>query len=419
MILLALLLPLALVGVVSTVFETLEAEATGGSTDPDDIAAETDALLASIPDGPDIAADDDHNMLSGTPGPDMLNGLGGNDEIYGLAGQDTLFGGDGQDLLAGQEGNDELYGQAQRDLLGGGMGDDSLFGGEGNDFLFGQDGSDLLVGGRGNDCMDGGKDADTLQGGLGRDALCGAAGDDLLEGEAHNDILLGSFGEDTLLGGDGDDLLIGGAGADSLVGGIGNDALMGGHSNFDGTAVGNMEFNRSYIEAFERLSGLDPETIARVLPPEIIEAIPSEALAVLRAELAGGGLSEADLEALRETYGDSLQDTLDGGAGDDMLYLESDDIAIGGSGADTFILSNEVPDQVIQITDFNAAEDMLMMQYEAGDAPLSVRVISDDEDGNAYIYFNDTLAVQVDNAAGTINARSIAMQEIDPPFFAS
>jgi hypothetical protein len=79
----------------------------------------------------------------------------------GDLGADTLTGGAEADILLGLAGNDRLTG---------GAGDDVLLGGDGNDRLYGQAGLDLLYGGAGNDYLDG----------WGVAQLSGEAGDDLL-----------------------------------------------------------------------------------------------------------------------------------------------------------------------------------------------------------------------------------------------
>ena len=69
------------------------------------------------------------NVISGTPGDDVVHALGGNDIVYGEGGADIVCGGDQ---------------------------DDQLFGGPGNDWLIGAKGDDILTGGLGTDICDGG-----------------------------------------------------------------------------------------------------------------------------------------------------------------------------------------------------------------------------------------------------------------------
>jgi hypothetical protein len=108
-------------------------------------------------------------------------------------------------------------------------------------------------------------------------------------------VIGGGAGDDTLTGGDGDDTLSGGAGDDSLMGGAGADQLYGGEG--DDT-------------------------------------------------LDGGTAPEGQF------------DILDGGAGDDQIHLSSTTIAIGGAGADNFVLAaRPAPDGLYGVVfDFTARE---------------------------------------------------------------
>jgi Ca2+-binding RTX toxin-like protein len=92
-----------------------------------------------------------NDLLTGTPGADVIAAGGGNDRITGLAGKDAACGGDGKDTLTGGKGKDLLRGEAGRDTLKGGPGRDKLKGGLGRDTLKGGPGKDGLKGGPGRD----------------------------------------------------------------------------------------------------------------------------------------------------------------------------------------------------------------------------------------------------------------------------
>lgn len=157
--------------------------------------------------------------------------------------------------------------------------------------LKGTDESENLYGGSGND---------TLRGGGGNDGLWGGKGDDTLEGGTGNDRLYGEAGTDTLQGGDGLDILVGGDGSDKLDGGAGNDVLIG-----DGQ--GDLQ---SVIA-----DTVNAETFRDFL------------------DLKSPGELESYM-AQFETANDG-KDTLDGGAGDDLLFgMGGDDILRGGDGND-------------------------------------------------------------------------------------
>ncbi len=204
------------------------------------------------------------NIISGTPGTDILIGtqeaeslLGTNEGIFiqGLAGNDQIFGGNGNDNIHGNQGedfidagpgddlvhggqghdyivansgNNEMYGDLGQDTLVGGPGNDFMNGNQGNDVLFAVAGNNTLHGGQGDDSLIGGTGDDILFGDKGNDIICAGSGNNFLYGNQGNDILTGGDGDDVLYGGKDDDLLIGGAGNDWLSGDLGNDILIGG-----------------------------------------------------------------------------------------------------------------------------------------------------------------------------------------------
>lgn len=117
-----------------------------------------------------LMGDDEDNIMDGGADNDQISGGGGNDELYGGtgsdyikgdAGRDIINGGDGEDiidggdgddiLLNGSDGNDIIAGGSGNDLLRGGQGDDKMSGGEGDDILFADSGNDELYGGDGKD----------------------------------------------------------------------------------------------------------------------------------------------------------------------------------------------------------------------------------------------------------------------------
>src|SRR5262245_54402839 len=87
-------------------------------------------------------ADDNDNVVSGTPGNDRLPGLDGNDTIRGLAGNDIIQGGDGKDFMNGGVGNDTLTGGKGPDLFvfNAGFGNDIITDFQNNDRIQFEDG---------------------------------------------------------------------------------------------------------------------------------------------------------------------------------------------------------------------------------------------------------------------------------------
>lgn len=237
---------------------------------------------------------------------DEFDGMPQSDDLEDMTDNDIDLWGDGSDnILTGNGGNDAVYGGGGNDLLGGRDGDDLLDGDAGDDHLHGGEGSDRLIGGLGADVLHGEGGIDRLTGGAGNDALYGHEGDDDLFGDAGHDTLAGGDGQDSLTGGDGQDELNGGLGNDLLGGGGGSDVLDGGAGN---------------------------DTIWGQMPDE----------------------NDADA------------DFLNGGNGDDLLMIGAGDYANGGAGADVFALQDiHKGDLVAQITDFDPAEDGLVVIYDA------------------------------------------------------
>ena len=195
---------------------------------------------------PKVDADNELNLILGTPQNDILNGTNGNDEIrafdsedtlngrngsdilYGAAGDDSLNGGLGNDLLNGNGDRDTINGGSGEDIVNGGSGNDILRGGTNDDSLNGETDNDIIFGNAGNDTLNGGLNSDRLYGGDGIDSLVGNKGDDRLYGGSDRDFIQGDDGNDTLIGSQDNDTLQGNSGKDVLNGGSGNDELSGG-----------------------------------------------------------------------------------------------------------------------------------------------------------------------------------------------
>lgn len=196
-----------------------------------------------------------------------------------------------------------LYGDDQHDVA---------------DRINGSDWADTIEGNGGADSLSGSGGADLLEGGAGADTLWGGAGNDTLRGGAENDSLEGDLGADSLDGGEGDDMLRGGAngnsgdGTDRIFGQAGNDTLSGG--------AGNDHLNGGTGDDF------------------------------IWGEWGNDYL-----------LGDDGRDRLGGSNGDDTLIGGRDnDTLTGGAGADRFCHSGQKTDGIDLITDFNAAQDLLV-----------------------------------------------------------
>ena len=212
-----------------------------GHNDPGEVFR--DNPLTAGPDSNYLRyAGDEHIVLGGTNGNDILIAGGGDDTVWGDGGNDRIEGGDG---------NDQLRGGAGDDIISDRGGDDNIQGGDGNDVLHGGNGINLIIGGFGNDFIVTGEDASEAIGGQGNDFILGSKaneqdmgneGDDWIEkGTADgapgdnfdplgndpiigNDVFIGGNENDKFNGEGGDDIMVGSLGfGDRYIGGSGYD----------------------------------------------------------------------------------------------------------------------------------------------------------------------------------------------------
>jgi Ca2+-binding RTX toxin-like protein len=265
------------------------------------------------------------NTISGTPGADSLsgdtNGADQFDFIEGLAGNDTLFGGNANDTLRGGADNDSLNGGIGNDSLDGNIGNDTLRGGGGTDFADGGDGNDVLlvgaeggtisnfVGGAGFDVIDasavtqfwwvqGVSSVEKIIMSGFDESWVGSNATETFEGRGGSDTIDSAGGHDTILGGDGIDLLTGGAGNDSLDGGLGFDYVYftGATAAVEASLAKGKSTGGAGNDEIDNVEGLVGWTFAD--------------------KLTGNGQDNA-------LAGLEGNDTLDGGAGFDLVYYNS------------------------------------------------------------------------------------------------
>ncbi|WP_460164569.1 peroxidase family protein [Pseudomonas sp. S2_F03] len=185
---------------------------------------------------------DQHIVMGGTNGADILIASEGDDTVWGDGGNDRIEGGDGNDQLRGGTGDDIITDTG---------GDDNIQGGDGNDVLHGGNGINLIIGGFGNDFIVTGEDASEAIGGQGNDFILGSKaneqdmgneGDDWIEkgtsdgAPGDNFDPLGNdpvIGHDVFIGGNENDKFNGEGGDDIMVGSLGmGDRYIGG-SGYD------------------------------------------------------------------------------------------------------------------------------------------------------------------------------------------
>lgn len=156
-------------------------------------------------------------------------------------------------------------------------------------------------------------DPNTLLGTPGNDVIDGLGGDDVIKGFGGNDQLYGSAGNDTLVGGDGADTLVGGDDQDQLSGNAGDD-ILGGDTGFDTLAGG------AGSDSLD--GGDDNDTLYS-----------SDQTPYFNFPYFGNPGTAPVLDTGTEV------DSLNGGAGDDVIFAGYGDNVDGGSGADKLFIS--------------------------------------------------------------------------------
>ncbi len=358
-------------------FDEIEKVLTGTGDDSIDGGSSTGPIDVETGGGDDtVAGGTGDDTIDGGDDNDSIDGGDGDDSIAGGAGTDTLTGGLGADTIDGGAGDDDITVGAG-DVATGGSGDDDFFldptntdgpdtitidggtdgtSGAPDDFANGDDGDTLnftgltnvtivtplvddgtgsfsgvvsyendegetvtvdfteienvlgLPGGPdgvvdgeatgelmdvgyddANAPTDGGGDLitenpDSIEGNGGDDTINAGGGNDTVDGGADDDVIDGGLGDDSVLGGDGADSVVGGDGADTIYGGSNVPA--------DNLIDDNIDPGQN-----------DPDTL-------------------------------------------NGQDTLDGGAGNDVIFGEDDDDSItGGTGNDS--LDGGIDDDIL------------------------------------------------------------------------
>ncbi|PMZ88159.1 MULTISPECIES: peroxidase family protein [unclassified Pseudomonas] len=201
-----------------------------------------------IRDNPDTVGPDtnylqytgeDHVVMGGTAGNDIiisgegddtLYGDGGNDRLEGGAGNDAVLGGAGDDIISDSFGDNRLEGNDGNDVIIAGsmlVGGNLILGGDGQDFIITTEDISLTFGGQGDDFILGAKTNLPPMGGEGDDWIekgtqDGAPGDNfsplLNDDVIGNDIFIGGGGFDEMIGEGGDDIFTGSDAQDKMEG---------------------------------------------------------------------------------------------------------------------------------------------------------------------------------------------------------
>ncbi|UYZ71605.1 Ig-like domain-containing protein [Moraxella bovis] len=209
-----------------------------------------------------------------------------------------------------------------------------------------------------------------------------------LKGSNFADILTGNNASNNIFGNEGDDKIDGGLGDDYLDGGQGADTLIGGQGD-DSYVIDNAG------DSITELAGEGTDTVYSYINYSLIDNL--EHLTLLGVDnLTATGNSENNT-----LIGNSGNNTLIGGAGDDTLDGgRGSDTLTGGDGADYFRFSTLLDGSVDTITDFDVANDKIVLDDAIFTALAGQTTVGD------FIKYNSTtgdLSYDADGA-GVVNA---------------
>ncbi|NQD93751.1 heme peroxidase, partial [Pseudomonas sp. CrR25] len=220
-------------GLILEVDQTRQFNADLGNADPDS----GDPLMPLVNrDNPATAGPDTNYLHYSGDEHVVLGGTDGDDILISSIGDDTLYGDAGNDRLEGGHGNDEILGGAGDDIITDMGGDDVLKGGDGNDVIHGGQGENLIIGGKGKDFIITGEDVSEVIAGEGDDFILGSKMNVQTAGNEGNDwIEIGTqdgapgdnfdpFGTDSVIG---HDVFLGDGGFDEMIGEGGDDIMVG------------------------------------------------------------------------------------------------------------------------------------------------------------------------------------------------
>ena len=329
-------------------------------------------------------AGEEHIVLGGTNGDDILVSGGGDDTVWGDAGNDRIEGGNG---------NDQLRGGAGDDIISDMGGDDNIQGGDGNDVLHGGNGVNLIIGGFGNDFIVTGEDASEAIGGQGNDFILGSKaneqdmgneGDDWIEkgtsdgAPGDNFDPLGNdpiIGNDVFIGGNENDKFNGEGGDDIMVGSLGfGDRYIGG-SGYDWATFKDLAQGVSidYTDRFFDVPPVPGSGASALVRFDIMEGLSGSAHGdFLRGDnedatsLPTAGATGSVLTNI--TLINGLSSLLSAGA----TSFDGGNIILGGSGSD--LIEGRGGDDIIDDVPLEVPDDIALKEWRT-DKALSLSLL--------------------------------------------
>jgi Ca2+-binding RTX toxin-like protein len=331
-----------------------------------------------------------------------VDGGSGDDHLVGGSGGDTLRGGPGSDVLEGGDAGDTADYSDHTEAVTvtiGGTGGNAAQDGTARDTVDAT--IENILGGDGADTLTGSDDANLIGGAGGGDTIASGGGDDFVAGNA----LAGAFGfqpgaedgDDTIDAGEGDDTLAGGAGADDLAGGPGTDgALYSDHgiTQFDGEATGE--------PVTVTIGGADDDGNAEDGPAGARDDVHADVENLSGSALGDTLVGDDDANNLE---GGGGADTISGHGGADTLGGGSDTVADtlnGDAGNDVAVASSSTDAQGQQAADggdtFDGGDDVDRIDYTSRNAAVTVTL--GDTAANDGVQDEGDLLLNVESATG-------------------
>ena len=359
-------------------------------------------LTLTSSDAEHLVGNDQNNEIRGNSGNDTLDGKGGADTLIGSAGDDTYFVDDVGDVIEESGSSIDTVvvegfsytlgnnlenlrlstgatngtGNAANNLIKGNTADNTLDGGAGADTLVGNGGNDTYIVDNSSDVISeresGGTDTvltslnsfDLTQNSflvttpIDIEVLTFTdSGNNTGVGNDSNNIITGNTGNDSLSGGAGGDVLKGLAGNDTLDGGSGNDRLEGGL----GDDVYRIDASSDVVVEAE---GEGEDTVNASVSYTLSDHV--EVL-TLTGSLDINATGNALANRIEANTGSN---TLQGLAGDDVFIdVGLDDTVDGGEGQDAIRLEGSAQLDLTMLPSFSSIE---VIEFENGSNTLTL-----------------------------------------------
>ncbi|WP_433769722.1 peroxidase family protein [Pseudomonas putida] len=370
---------------------------------------------------------EDHVVLGGTAGNDIiisgdgddtLYGDAGNDRLEGGAGNDAVLGGDGDDIITDSFGDNRLEGNGGNDvIIAGSMlaAGNLILGGDGQDFIVTTEDITTTFGGKGDDFILGAKTNLPPTGNEGDDWIekgtqDGAPGDNfsplLNDDVIGNDIFVGGGGFDEMIGEGGDDIFVGSDAQDKMDGMSGFDwvtykndkvgvtvdlslaALAQPHGNAPNQNAG--VFNpvgaspASILDRFAEVEGVSGSQFGDVLKGDDVDAVTivnhggATGSALTNPALIRG-LQQFLADAGLPTTGFATGNILLGGNGSDLIEGRGGDDLIDGDKWLNVRIAVYAPTDVNhtgpEIASFDSMEDMISLMLNGTYNPGQLKAV--------------------------------------------